>query len=210
MTSRYVDGQPELSAITAPRLQFAAGFPNGVFALELERHAAAERGGDALLREARAAHATLRWAEYKFGPVRRLLNRGETRGQAFVTHVRFGAPDTAATAPDEKSGDTQDGTEDGTEDGGHDGVDTAKAQADESGSGSLTRHEFRQAYFSLCGYADRLTVYAGHLAGVVARGPGSALVAPLAPDAVEQVQRRAESAYRAVGESHPPPVAGLS
>lgn len=96
MADRYVDGQPELPAITAPRFQFAQGFPNGVFDLDVERRVAAERGGDAEVSELAGPHATICWADYKFGVLRRVMNRKETRSKAYVTEIRFGfSPDSA-------------------------------------------------------------------------------------------------------------------
>lgn len=199
MTDRFVDAQPELPAITAPRLQFAQGFPNGAFQLDVERRVAAERGGDAVLHEIRESHATVQWAEYKFGVLRRMLNKKETRSRAYVTEVRFGsfADFVTSKSVDEKAEESK--TTDRNSDNS---VDTSDSETTKGigGKGVITRQEFRQAYHSLCSYADRMTVYAGQLGAVIARDPSSMLVWPLAKDAAEQVKHRAEAACKAVGE----------
>lgn len=203
MTDRFVDGQPELPAITAPQLQFAQGFPNGVFQLDVERRVAAERGGDAQLCEVSKPHATISWAEYKFGALRRMMNRKETRSIAYLTELRFGySPESRVSDKEgrqEKSGNDSDPDS------------PASAASDESGfeesrkgiAGSVSRQEFRQAYHSLCSYADRMTEYACQLPVVIARDPSSLHVLPLAKEASEQVKQRAEAACKAVGEFTP-------
>lgn len=198
MTERYVDGQPELAAITAPRLQFAQGFPNAVFQLDVERRVAAERGGDAVLREIKEPHASLQWADYKFGPLRRVMNRKETRSRAYVTELRFGPFEASEKQLDEKGGNDV-GTPDSCSTSGNSEKPVAK-KVTSDGSHTITRLDFRRAYFSLCSYADRMTVYAGHLPAIAARDRGSPLGKPLAEDAVEQVKKRTEAVRKAVGE----------